>query len=247
MTGKEDAVADGNLPCAIGNKLLAYSDTSGAYIISDAAGKTLETVRFNEQVVGPELCPDGKRILGTVYRPGPVVDIGGTKIAGSPVLSVCVFDLKGKEILFFAGYDDATWTPDGKIIATGKYNDPGLFELDPATQKVRTIDEKMGSAYSPAVSPDGRTLAVVTGDKVWLVGRDGKDLRQLFPHGMKQQRPTFSPDGTKVAFVMCNHFSMDSSGEVFVVEIKTKELTPLRTGAGESLMPEPSSRLNWVE
>jgi tricorn protease-like protein len=98
----------------------------------------------------------------------------------------------------------------------------------------------------PGVSPDGRTIAFITGDRVWLIDRDGKNLRQLFPDGKKQQRPVFSPDGTKIAFVICNNPAMDTSGDVFVIDLKTKELTPLRTSAGFSVMPDPTSKLNWV-
>src|SRR5205814_6342339 len=76
-SGKEDAIADGILPSAVGNRLLGYGDSSQAYIVSDAAGKTLHTIRFNEQVLGPQLSPDGTRLQGTVYRPGPETKIGG--------------------------------------------------------------------------------------------------------------------------------------------------------------------------
>lgn len=103
----------------------------------------------------------------------------------------------------------------------------------------------MGS--EPGVSPDGKTVAFVTGNKVWLIGRDGKNLRQLFPDGKSQQRPAFSPDGTKVAFIVCNLFATDASGEVFVVDLKSQELTPLRTRTGVSLIPDTTTGLNWVE
>jgi len=245
-TGKEDAIADGTLPSAAGDRLLGYGDSTGAYIIRDAGGKILHTVRFNEQVIGPLLSPDGTRMLGSVYRPDEQTRIGAVSIAGPAVLSVAAFDLAGKELACFGGYDDAVWTPDGRMIATGKLSDPGLFELDPATKNVRPIDPQIGAAYQPAVSADGRTIAFVTGDKVWLIDRDGTNLRQLYQHGMKQQRPAFSPDGTKVAIVICNQLAVDASGEVFVIDVKTQEITPLRTGTGSSLVPDPSTRLNWI-
>jgi hypothetical protein len=245
-TGKEDAIADGILPSIGGDLLLGYGDTSNAYIVRDASGKILSTIRFNEQVLGPTLSPDGTRLLGTVYRPGPETVIGGTRFPGVATLSVGVFDLAGREIVSIVGYDDATWTPDGKIIATGKLYDPGLFEIDPATKKVTPIDAKIAAPFQPGVSPDGKTVAFMTGDRVWLIDRDGKNLRQLFQDGRKQQRPVFSPDGTKIAFVICNNVAMDTSGEVFVIDLKTQEITPLRTSAGLSLMPDTSTKLNWI-
>jgi hypothetical protein len=246
-SGKEEAIADGNLPSVVGNRLLGYGDSSGAYVIRDsAAGKILHTVRFNEQFMGPVLSPDGTRLLGTVHREGPGTDIGNVVVRGAAVLSTGVFDLTGREIASFRGYDDATWTPDGKIIATGALNDPGLFELDPATKAVRAIDAQVATPFGPSVSPDGKTIALVTGGKVWLIDRDGKNLRQLLADGRQQQRPVFSPDGTKVAMIVCNQVLNDVTGEVFVVDLKTQEVTPLRTSAGAALVPDTSTRLNWV-
>jgi WD40 repeat protein len=246
-SGKEDMLVDGILPSTVGDRLLGYGDSSGAYVVRDAAGTALNTIRFNEQVLGPVLSPDGTRLLGCVYREGPgAMQIGEMRVPGAAVLSVGVFDLTGKEIVSFVGYDDATWTPDGKIIATGKLNDPGLFELDPATKNVRAIDAQLGAPFQPSVSPDGKTIAFVTGEKIWLIDRDGKNLRQLFPHGMAQQRPAFSPDGTKIAAIIVNQLGISDSGEVFVIDIETREITPIRTSAGSSLVPDTSTRLNWI-
>src|SRR5690242_18213442 len=121
MTGKTDAIADGILPCTSGNRLLAYADSSGAYVLRDGAGKVLQTTRFNEEVRGPVLSPDGTKLVGTVRRPGAPTNIGSVVVAGSPVLSTAVFDVAGRELAVIPGYDDATWTPDGKLIATGPY------------------------------------------------------------------------------------------------------------------------------
>lgn len=124
--------------------------------------------------------------------------------------------------------------------------DPGLFEIDPATKKVTAIDAQIGTPLQPSVSPDGKTIAFVTGNKIWLIDRDGKNLRQLLQDGRNQQRPVFSPDGTKIAFIVCNQLAVDASGEVFVIDLKTQEITLLRTSAGSSLVPDTSTRLNWI-
>jgi hypothetical protein len=245
-TGKEETLVDGVLPTAIGNRLLGYGDPSSAYVVRDASGKTLSTTRFNEQVLGPVLSPDGKHVLGSVYRAGPGREISGVVVPGAAVLSFAVFDLTGREIVSFLGYDDATWTPDGKVIATGTLYEPGLFEIDPTTKAIRPIDAGVATPFQPDVSPDGKTIALVTGDRVWLIDRDGKNLRQLLPHGMKQQRPAFSPDGTRIAAIICNRLGNDSTGDVFVIDIKTQEITQLCTNTGLTLVPDTSTRLNWV-
>jgi hypothetical protein len=97
----------------------------------------------------------------------------------------------------------------------------------------------IGRPFRPSVWPDGTTIAFITGDKIWLIERDGgTNLRQLDPHAMKQQRPVFSQDGTKIAAVICNQGVIDSSGEVFVIYLKTKEIRPVRTNAGAALVPD---------
>lgn len=246
-TGKEQMIADGVLPSTVGERLLGYGDSSGAYVVRDAAGKTLQTIRFNERVLGPVLSPDGTRLAASVYRQGPGRTIGSVTVPGAAVLSTAVFDLNGRQLVYFLGYDDAVWTPDGKLIATGSLYEPGLFELDPATQKVRPIDAAIPTPLQPSVSPDGRTIAFITGSKIWLIDRDGKNLRQLFPDAFSQQRPAFSPDGTKIAAIICNQLAIDATGEVFVIDIATKQPTPLRTSTGASLMPDDTSRLNWIQ
>jgi len=249
-TGKEEAIADGTLPSTVGERLLGYGDQSSAYNVRDATGKVLHTIRFNEQVLGPVLSPDGTRLAATVYRAGPEQDVAGTKLPGRATLSLAVFDLEGREIVSILGYDDAAWTPDGKLIATGQLYEAGLFEIDPATKQVTPIDAQVASPFQPSVSPDGKTIAFVTGNRVWLIDRAGggagKNLRQLFLDGHHQQRPTFSPDGTKVAFLVCNTMAVDMTGEVFVIDIKTQELTPVRTNTGLTLVPDTSSKLNWI-
>jgi len=57
----------------------------------------------------------------------------------------------------------------------------------------------------------------------------------------------FSPDGTKIALVICNQMSNDLSGDVFVIGVKTKDPMALRTSAGLLLLPDTTTRLNWVE
>jgi len=216
--------------------------------VQDASGKVISTIRFDEQVMGPVLSPDGTRLAATVYREGPGGrKIGDVYVPGAAVLSTAVFDLSGRQLVHFVGVDDMVWTPDGKLIATGGLHEPGLFELDPATRNVRTIDARIAAPAQPSVSPDGKTIAFVTGNKIWLIGRDGRNLEQLFPDGYSQQRPVFSPDGGRIAAVICNQIAVTASGEVYVIDIATRQPTPVRTSAGIALVPDDSSRLSWIQ
>src|SRR5690606_8867777 len=97
-TGKEEVLADGIVPTMTEGGVLAFVDTSGAYVVRDASGKAPRTIRFNEEVLGPELSPDGKRLVGTVRRQGPDVKIGTSTLPGPMMFAVGVFDLEAREI-----------------------------------------------------------------------------------------------------------------------------------------------------
>lgn len=56
----------------------------------------------------------------------------------------------------------------------------------------------VGPLSSAAWSPDSRRIAFAGGDALWVVDRDGSNLRQLAPRG---GLPTWSPDGSLIAFV----------------------------------------------
>lgn len=244
--GREVALADGTVPTMAGESLLGFGDTTGAYVVRDATGAVRATARFDEEVWAPVLSPDGTVFAASVRRPGPPEVLGGVTLPTASVLSVAVFDLAGQERLSVRGYDEPAWTPDGRLIATGALTAPGLVEIDPATGVARAIDARIAAPSQCCVSPDGRTIAFVTGDRVWLIGRDGGDLRQLLPHGTRQQRPVFSPDGSMVAMVVCNQLGNDLTGEVVAVDLATREVTTLRTSTGLSLLPDTTTRLSWV-
>ncbi len=82
--------------------------------------------------------------------------------------------------------------------------------------------------------------------RVWLIDRDGKNLRQLLKQGMSQQRSVSSPDGTMVALIICNNVANSQTGDVFGIDLKTQELTAVPTNTGSSLVPDTSAGLNWI-
>jgi hypothetical protein len=49
-----------------------------------------------------------------------------------------------------------------------------------------------------------------------------------------------------IAFIMCNHLGVDVTGDVFVTDLQAKEITQLRTNTGATLVPDTTSRLNWI-
>jgi TolB protein len=54
--------------------------------------------------------------------------------------------------------------------------------------------------WSPAFSPDGRTIAYMSAHELWLMDADGTNQRQLTRAGELSEYPTWSPDGRALAF-----------------------------------------------
>ncbi|KAF0177678.1 MAG: cytochrome C [Limisphaerales bacterium] len=104
----------------------------------------------------------------------------------------------------FEGHFDALYSvalsPDGKLLATGSY-DQKIKLWDTATGKeVRTLTGHNGAVYGLAFRPDGRVLASASGDrtvKLWEVAT-GKRLDTFSQPTKEQYTVAFSPDGRRL-------------------------------------------------
>ena len=67
-----------------------------------------------------------------------------------------------------------------------------------------------GATFNPAVSPDGQQIAFNRAGDIWVIGIDGQNERNITAAlGTTDAAPTWSPDGTQIAF------SSGASGEPF--------------------------------
>jgi len=53
----------------------------------------------------------------------------------------------------------------------------------------------------PAWSPDGKRLAVVILDRIWMTAPDGRDARELTRVAESEREPAWSFDGKRIVFV----------------------------------------------
>ena len=79
------------------------------------------------------------------------------------------------------------------------------------------------SLSDPAISPDGREIAFVSGGDIWTVAAAGGEAHLLVTHPATEARPLYSPDGTKLAFVS----TRTGGGNIYVLTLATGELTRL--------------------
>ncbi|MEI9977904.1 MAG: S41 family peptidase [Edaphobacter sp.] len=77
------------------------------------------------------------------------------------------------------------------------------------------------SLSEPAISPDGKEIAFVSGGDIWTVAAAGGEAHLLVTHPATESRPLYSPDGTKLAFVS----TRTGAGNIYVLTLATGELT----------------------
>ncbi len=80
--------------------------------------------------------------------------------------------------------------------------------------------QALPSFAEPAISPDGRELAIVSSGDIWTVPAAGGDARLLIAHDANESRPMYSPDGTRLAFVS----DRTGGGDIYVLTLATGAL-----------------------
>ncbi|MBM4269338.1 MAG: Tol-Pal system beta propeller repeat protein TolB [Deltaproteobacteria bacterium] len=100
-----------------------------------------------------------------------------------------------------------SWSPDGNSILYTSYADgrPRLYEMDVANRRSRRVLAGPGIVVGGRFSPNGREIAVAREEKrgntdVVLIDRDGRTLGPIASDSSIDVSPTWSPDGSQIAF-----------------------------------------------
>lgn len=115
-----------------------------------------------------------------------------------------------------------SWAPDARSVIFTSYKDgrPKLYEIDVVTGRERLIPTGPGMVMGASFAPDGREIAVTRstggGDSdIVLVSPEGQMLARLTQGQSINVSPSFSPDGSQIAF--CS--SRGGSPQIYVMSV----------------------------
>ncbi|MFM1770031.1 MAG: Tol-Pal system protein TolB [Verrucomicrobiota bacterium] len=98
------------------------------------------------------------------------------------------------------------WAGKGTLVyASYKSGQPTIFSHVLATGARAAVGRNPGSSYSPAVSPDGRRVAMILNKggspDLYVSNLDGSGLVQLTKTREAESSPCWSPDGSRLCYV----------------------------------------------
>src|SRR5262245_38648697 len=94
----------------------------------------------------------------------------------------------------------------------------------------------------PAIAPDRSEIAFVSGGDIWTVAASGGEARLLVSHPAQESRPSYSPDGRRLAFVS----NRTGGGDIYVLTLATTELTRLTYDDGLEQLDGWSWDGRWI-
>jgi TolB protein len=163
-------------------------------------------VRFNKAYAfSPRWSNDGK-YLGAV-----VLDSSN---ANSPQQWIFAISADGHTILRVVQANEFDWSPTSHDIAFSKDGDIWVISVDGGAP--RNLTNKRAGAFSPAWSPDGKSIAYSQPDGIYVIdAATGANARNLTNVNGMDQFPLWSPNGKWIAFTT----KRDGNDQVYVVDV----------------------------
>jgi Tol biopolymer transport system component/C-terminal processing protease CtpA/Prc len=98
------------------------------------------------------------------------------------------------------------------------------------------------SLYEPALSPDGREIAFVSGGDIWTVPAAGGTAQLLVSNPATEGRPTWSPDGKALAFTS----TREGQANIYVLDFATGQVRRLTWSDAPEQLDGWSADGRWI-
>ena len=214
------------------------------------------------------------QVLGRAYSNGTLrqqvhafADEVATNLTGLPGIAQTKIVYKaeaglGRSELYIAdfdGYGPVAATRDGSIVASPcwlgrgsivycsyKLGNPYIFSQDLSTGTRRTVSRQPGDNYSPAVTRDGRRVAMILNKNgspdLYVANIDGTGLTQLTKTREAESSPCWSPDNRTICFVSRE----GGPGGIYTIPASGGTRRRVSTGVGVCTEPDWSPDGRWI-
>jgi Tol biopolymer transport system component len=231
-----------------GTRIAYDRETPRGIWVMRADGSSIERLT-SDWALSPQWSPDGTQIA---YFHFDSDTLGRT----SESAAIWVMDSDGSDghPVTAPGDDlgiEVDWAPDGRHLLFRRFApaQPGIYELDLLTSEERLLspgpedvshvqggDIEVGA---PSYSPDGAHVAFDSDRDIWVMARDGSDMRRITSNGPWEgtttarqpwaEDPSWSPDGASIVYVQ--------EGDIWIIGVDGTNPHPVRETLREEVAP----------
>jgi Tol biopolymer transport system component len=198
--------------------------------------------------IGPEISPDGRKVVFVSDRSG-YSDVYVVSTLDGAVLRKLVSGEQSDEFealhILRTGF---AWSPDGSevcFVAKAGASD-ALHFVDAETGKLeRSVRFKLDGIFTPSWSPDGDRIVLVGTNRgasdLYVTDPEGNKLKRLTDDFYDERDPEWSPDGRRIAFASDRdspaELGLRRSYDLYVIDVETLEIERVAKSPGDEASP----------